>query len=261
LVTPRWLVEDGLVLDNMLVGPDMGRIIIEAPRVTEAARAGHFVMIRAWEGEPLLPRAMAPLRYAPEQGWMEVYYRIKGSGTVAMSRASKGAPVHVSGPLGVPITQSFYGKTVALVGRGVGITPLLPLAEHVLDTGGRVRAYLSSRTRDYLFGYERFREIGEVSRQVDDEDGGGFRVTDSLVRGSEDGRVDAIYVCGSRRLLRHAHEIGARREIPAYVFLEEKMGCGTGFCKGCPVRLRNGKGYRLVCTDGPLFSTGEIALA
>ncbi len=52
---------------------------------------------------------------------------------------------------------------------------------------------------------------------------------------------------------------GERLGVPAYVFLEEKMGCGTGFCKGCPVQLREG-GYKLVCTDGPLMPTKEIVL-
>jgi dihydroorotate dehydrogenase electron transfer subunit len=259
--TACWLVEDGIVTENSLVGPDMGRMAIEAPKITAAARPGHFMMVRCWEGEPLLPRAMAPLNYDTATGRMEIYYRIKGPGTEAMAGAPVGAAAHVTGPLGRAITEEFGGKSVVLVGRGVGITPLLPLARHVIEMGGTVRSYLSARTRAYLFGSESFRSLGTVREMVDDEGDAGRRVTDLLAKDCEVERPDVIYVCGSRRLVRHAHEIGERWGAPAYVFLEEKMGCGTGFCKGCPIELREGRGYRLVCTDGPLFPTREIVLA
>lgn len=260
MVGGAWRVEDGVVLENGLVGPDMGRMIVEAPQIAAISRPGHFIMARCWEGEPLLPRAMAPLRYDTATGRMEIFYRIKGPGTQAMAVAPAGATAHLTGPLGRPVEDGFEGKNVALVGRGVGITPLLPLAERVVKTGGNVRAYLSARIRDYLFGIDSFRELGPVRERVDDEGWARTRVTEFLEGDCEDWRVDGIYVCGSRRLVRHAHEIGERLGIPAHVFLEEKMGCGTGFCKGCPVQLREG-GYKLVCTDGPLMPTKEIALA
>lgn len=249
-----------MVLENEPVGSDVGRMVIEAPSVTSAALPGHFVMVRCWEGEPLLPRAMAPLRYDAPLGQMEIYYRSKGPGTHAMAAAKAGTPAHVTGPLGRPVEGEFRGKSVALVGRGVGITPLLSVAERVVSTGGSVRSYLSARTRAYLFGRESFRELGPVSELVDDEHGAERLVTDSLRHDVAADGVDEMYVCGSRRLARLAHELGREGGVPAYVFLEEKMGCGTGFCKGCPVALRDGRGYGLVCKDGPLFDTREIRL-
>lgn len=246
------------MLTNTLIGPDMGRMVVESPRVTAASRPGNFVMLRTWEGEPLLPRAMAPLRYNAGMGCMEIYYRIKGPGTQAMARSVKGAAARLTGPLGTPVTKSFQGKTVALVGRGVGITPLLPLAEHIIAAGGSVRCYLSARIHDYLFGYQRFSELGSVHSRVDEDGHGDSLVTELLEEEVED--VNAIYVCGSRRLVHHAHEVGSTHGLPTYVFLEEKMGCGTGFCKGCPVTLSDGTGYRLVCTDGPVFDTKQIVL-
>jgi dihydroorotate dehydrogenase electron transfer subunit len=259
-----WRIEDGVVLENKIVGPgagDIGRMVIEAPGVVKAARPGQFVMVRTWSGEPFLPRAMAPLAYDVSSGRMEIYYKIKGPGTCAMARARPGDVARVTGPLGQPIVEDFEGRNVALVGRGVGITPLLPLAKHVVASGGSVSAYLSARTRDYLFGYDEFSSLGPVWAQVDDEGAGGELVTESLAGHCEGRRMDVAYVCGSWRLTRATDELGASLGFSAYVFLESKMGCGIGYCKGCPIRVRNDGEYKLVCVEGPVFPTRKVELS
>ncbi len=256
-----WQIEDGIVRDNTIVGSDIGRMIIEAPEVTRAARPGQFVMVRSWETEPLLPRAMAPLTYDVASGRMEIFYKIKGPGTQSMAKSRAGDTAHITGPLGQPILERFDGRSVALIGRGVGITPLLPLAQHIVATGGTVHSYLSARTRAYLFGFDRFKDLGPVDARVDDEGGRGDLVTDALSRYCRRYHVDTAYVCGSRRLTHATNDLGVTHGFLGYVFLEEKMGCGIGYCKGCPVRLRNGGGYKLVCTEGPIFPTKEVELS
>lgn len=254
-----WRVEDGLVLENHLAGPDVGRIVIRSPEVVRTIQPGQFVMVRCWEGEPLLPRAMAPLDYDLFADTMEIFYKIVGPGTRAMAGAQAGAAAHIIGPLGQVVDERFDGRTVALVGRGVGITPLLPLGRHVVATGGSVLSYLSARRSGYLFGLERFMELGPVWTAVDENAPTTRLVTSFLAEVYESQRVDVIYVCGSRRLIRHAVQIGERYGCRTYAFLEEKMGCGIGYCKGCPVSFENGT-YKLVCTDGPLFPASEVVL-
>lgn len=255
-----WQIEDGIVIENSRVGSDMGRMLIEAPEIARVAQPGQFLMIRCWEGEPLLPRAMAPLSYDIEAGSMEIFYRIMGPGTEAMAGVSAGSVAHVTGPLGQPVVHGFVRQKIALVGRGVGVTPLLPLARHIVATEGTVSSYLSARTSAYLFGLNQFRALGPVKGSADDEGFADHMVTSFLEEACETQRVDAAYVCGSRRLIRHTADIGERYGFPAYVFLEEKMGCGVGYCKGCPVQLRNDSGYKLVCTEGPMFPTREVML-
>lgn len=255
-----WSVEEGLVVENARVGPDVGRMVVRSPRIAGAAQPGQFLMIRCWEGEPLLPRAMAPISYDPNAGTIEIFYRIMGPGTEAMAAAGCETTAHLTGPLGRPVSADFEGRNVALVGRGVGITPLLPLARRVVAAGGRIATYLSARRADYLFGLSEFESLGSVSAMTDEQGYADEVVTSRLEDRCKDGEVDLVYVCGSRRLIRHAALLGEEHGFEVYVFLEEKMGCGVGYCKGCPIKLRDGEGYRLVCVDGPTFPVNEVVL-
>src|SRR3712207_9227814 len=60
---PRSTLFPYTTLFRSIVGADIRRMVVEAPEVTRAARPGQFAMVRSWETEPLLPRAMAPLTY------------------------------------------------------------------------------------------------------------------------------------------------------------------------------------------------------
>lgn len=254
-----WRIEDGLVLENHLVGSDVGRMVIRSPKVVRTIQPAQFVMVRCWEGEPMLPRAMAPLDWDLSAGTMEIFYKIVGPGTKAMADTRIGTTAYITGPLGKLVSENFSGRTIALVGRGVGITPLLPIGKHVVATGGSVLSYLSARRSNYLFGLERFMELGPVWTAVDENTSTTRLVTSFLVESCESQHVNAIYVCGSRRLIHHALRIGERYGCQTYAFLEEKMGCGIGYCKGCPVGFKDGT-YKLVCTDGPLFLASEVVL-
>jgi hypothetical protein len=46
-VNTSWRIEDGVVCENTIVGVDIGRMLVEAPEVTRAARPGQFAMVRS----------------------------------------------------------------------------------------------------------------------------------------------------------------------------------------------------------------------
>jgi dihydroorotate dehydrogenase electron transfer subunit len=47
-------------------------------------------------------------------------------------------------------------------------------------------------------------------------------------------------------------------KLKLYVSLDERMGCGIGMCKGCPVKTKDG--IKMVCKDGPLFDSDDLIL-
>jgi dihydroorotate dehydrogenase electron transfer subunit len=47
--------------------------------------------------------------------------------------------------------------------------------------------------------------------------------------------------------------------VPCQVSVEANMACGFGACMGCAIEVKaEGKSYKLVCKDGPVFDSREI---
>lgn len=247
-----WQEETGHVRINQRVDRDVYRLTLYAPGVTQDAHPGQFVMVSGWDSDPLLPRAMAPIRFNADDGTMDIYYRVVGPGTQAMSTFRPGDAVTVIGPLGTPLAVS--EGPVALIGRGVGITPLLPIAEQAATEGLPVRTYLSARTYRLVVEQSRFLSLGPVECQVD-EDAPASLVTSALQRHLEEGfRPRLVVVAGAHRLARAAQALSEIYRFRLLVFVEEKMACGVGFCKGCTVGQHN----TLICMAGPALPALEV---
>lgn len=245
-----WLVESGRVVSNERVALDVYRMTAQADQVVRRALPGQFLMVRGESMRVLLPRAMAPIRFNAD-GTTDIYYRMVGPGTQQMAEMGVGEVIEVIGPLGTPVPAS---GDLAVVGRGVGITPLLPLAESAAAAGYRVRSYLSARVPELLLEVADFSRLGPVSTQVD-VDQAGQLVTAALERDVAQGyRPAQVVVAGSRRLARHVGRLAAVYHFRAEVFVEEKMACGVGFCKGCVI----GPNRRLICVEGPALPLQEV---
>ena len=72
-------------------------------------------------------------------------------------------------------------------------------------------------------------------------------------------RPDVVLSCGPLPMLRALKTVLEGRDIPCYVSLEERMGCGIGACLVCVCEKTNGEHAR-VCKDGPVFGIGEVVL-
>jgi dihydroorotate dehydrogenase electron transfer subunit len=64
---------------------------------------------------------------------------------------------------------------------------------------------------------------------------------------------DYFYACGPMPMLK---AVCASVHCPGEVSLEERMGCGAGFCYCCSIQTANGP--RRVCKDGPVFKKEDL---
>lgn len=239
-----WNITAATVASNERLDQDVWRMTIEAPQMAQAHLAGRFMMLRTWPAMPLLPRAMAPLDVL-DHGHVEIIYRVVGDGTRLMSTNRPGDAAELIGPLGSPFVQ--VTGDVALVGRGVGITPLLMMGRAVREQHHKVISYLSARTPRLLVGRERFAALGEI-RLHDDEHEPQALISQALARDLAAGwRPHLVVVSGANRLREMVRVMAKQYRFAVLVFTEEKMACGTGFCKGCAV----GPDYELLCKRGP----------
>ena len=246
-----WVEDHGSIEAISPVDATVIRLDIRAPGVTRSIRPGQFVMLRPTES-PWLPRAMAPVNWNKTQGVLSFYVRILGPGTQFFRHLTPGASVLVTGPLGQPILLD-HGPW-ALIGRGVGATPLLPIAQVLAQQGEEVRTYLSARTRNLVIEPHAFESSGSVYLHTDATHLGGL-VTDSFVAHLQAGwRPRQVLVSGSHRLRQVVWEQSHRWSFHAAVFVEEKMACGLGWCKGCAI----GRHWQLLCIEGPTLSLDEV---
>lgn len=205
--------------------------------------------------DPLLKRPLSV--FAARGRTLQFLYRIRGRGTLLLSRKKEGETIALIGPLGAGYGAP-EGDFVAVAG-GVGIASLFPL----LETGwGRGHLFYGGRDAHELVMLDELRSVArEVSLTTDDGSVGmkglvteAFR--SHLTESPRSGDAMPVYACGPSAMLRAVAEICRGKATPCYVSLEERMACGVGACVGCVVMTTGG--YRRVCVDGPVFDAREI---
>ena len=238
------------------------------------------------------PFSLAGRRDTAEGVELDVIHRVVGVGTAWLSQLRPADAVDVLGPLGNRFTLPPAGGLTLLVGGGVGIPPMIYLAERL--AGRRAVVFSGALTRDLLpltidsgrhmplpgpESVEPLLNVREFSRHgipavITTDDGSyGFRgyVTQALERylDSAPARQTVIYTCGPEPMMKRVAQIAAERGLECQVAVERAMACGMGTCQSCCIRVRKpdpavpplaGRDwcYRLACTDGPVFRGAEL---
>lgn len=238
--------------------------------------------------EPLLRRAfsIAGLRREDLSTCVDVIYRVVGAGTVWMASLRSGDHISVMGPLGNRFPVSATKSQAWLVAGGVGLPPLLWLAEFLHARGKNVVAFLGAQSKDLL--------AIEWTDAAPDADAVAATLCSAefarcgagLVISTDDGSCglhghvgqamaafqDAhspnpadvvVYTCGPYRMMRFVARHCAARGMECLVCMEQAMACGTGTCQSCVIPVREpsdaaGWRYALCCTEGPVFQAPRI---
>lgn len=248
------------VTANVEVAQDVFVLRFAAPTIAEQARPGQFVHLRAlWESDPLLRRPISILRVLRDDRArpveVEVLIDVVGRGTRLLSQLDSGDRVDVLGPLGQPFQVKPTTRRALLVGGGVGIVPLVALAEDLLPRSVEVTLLCGFRTA--AKAYPPSLLPPEVEYVVATNDGslghGGF-VTD-LIAGYRDW-ADQVFACGPVPMLKAIAALRLPKSLPVQIAMEEHMGCAMGVCLGCVISTK--KGPQRVCRDGPVFDLREM---
>jgi dihydroorotate dehydrogenase electron transfer subunit len=245
-----------------------------ASGVAQEAHPGQFVMLRCGEGptqdgpasalalpdDPLLPRAMSIHRYRPGADGPEwsVLYDVVGRGTAWLASRRPGDEVFCWGPLGHGFSVKDTSKQLLLIAGGIGVAPLVWLADDAVDRGKNVMLVLGGRTEAQIYPASLLQP--EVEVVVTTEDGSLGKqglATEAFIEHLE--WCDQAFACGPNAMFVAMADAmrGVRARRPVQVLLEERMGCGTGICYGCAIKPHRG-GMKLVCKDGPMFELKDV---
>ncbi len=253
----------GRVVVNSEIAPGYSLVTVHLPVVAAAARPGQFVHVKAGGGYyPLLRRPISIHRVDREQGLVYLLVEVRGPGTSWLAFQGGGTPLDIIGPLGTGFPRPSTERAV-MVGGGVGMAPLVFLAEEMVHYGIEVDFLLGARSELQLLQREFLTGIGAAVQVATDDGSCGHhgRVTDLLPPMLAKGKEVTVYACGPRPMLKTVAELAAGVGVPCWLSLEEFMACGVGACRGCVTATRGNDEqvtYKDVCTDGPVFAAGEV---
>jgi len=181
-----------------------------------------------------------------------------------MTTLKRGEKVDLIGPLGngftlPPLPSS---KNIVLIGGGVGIVSLFPLAEAL--KGRKLLVFIGGKTQRDILGLEDF-ETFNSNIFIATEDGSlGTQgtVVDLFLSQRKKFRRDEeyyLYACGPFAMLKALAGIVKLKNFICQASLETRMGCGFGACWGCVVKTNHPKTpYQRVCKEGPVFTLKDI---
>lgn len=249
------------VVANEEVVPGIHVVWVEAPTIARAVQPGEFVMVRGWPRyDPPLRRALSVHRVAGPPGRapqrLSVMVSAAGRGTGMMARAHPGDQWQMLGPLGKGFHIYPETRRLLLVGGGLGVAPLLFLAERAVAKGLEVTFLLGARTSALLYPTVQLPpEVELVAMTEDGSNGRQGRVTDLLPEYLP--WADQVCACGAWGMYASMAQYMNGYDRSVQVLAEvTAMGCGFGICLGCTVETAHG--MKLACLDGPRFELREL---
>ena len=114
---------------NVEVAPGVFKMEFDAPELSTLAKAGQFLQLKLPSNEFTLRR---PFGIASTIGGVKIFFRIVGRGTKLLSELKVGTTLNLLAPLGNGFSMNANDK-VLLVGGGMGLAPLLSVAEKIRE--------------------------------------------------------------------------------------------------------------------------------
>ncbi len=253
---PKKLFDERItILENKKVNGKYYKLTFQSAPLSKNVQPGQFLQIRINETtDPYLRRPFSYYRVAGKR--VEVLYEILGRGTGILSKKKKGEELQVMGVLGNGFSAGTGKKKRVLVAGGVGVPPLVFLAEKY------PAAYLLVGTKSKLEVMPK-KELQKVKAKIlySTEDGSyGARgmVTKLLekVIMEEGPRELFIQTCGPKRMMEAVIAMTRKYGIQGEASMDEAMACGVGACLGCMVETK--EGLKRACADGPVFKFEDL---
>jgi len=218
---------------------------IEAPRISQKAKPGQFVILQADEKGERIPLTMADTN--PEKGTITIIYMVIGKSTARFRDLKVGDEFYaLIGPLGMPTHVEKVGKVVC-VGGGTGIAVLHPIARALKEAGNEVTTILGSRSYDLLIMEEQMRAASNHFHICTDDGSHGHHgfVTDVMKDVLEKEDIDLVVAIGPIPMMKFCSLI-----------TKPIMVDGTGMCGCCRVTI--GNDTKFACVDGPEFDAHKV---
>jgi len=244
------------VAANEPLGPGHHLLTLRAADRLPEMRAGEFANLRCVPDDMhSLLRPFSILGADPGKRELEIYYKVLGRQSALLVRTPVGSLLDCLFPLGRGFDWRPEWRRVALVGGGVGLAPLLFMAEQLQqrDPDVELTAYFGGNTEADLVPALLARYALDVQAATMDGSAG-FRGNVVQLFSGSGAEYDVVYTCGPNPMMAALQAVVPAGR-PAFASLEEYMACGVGACLGCTAAIEDDGRLvnRPVCKDGPVF--------
>ena len=244
------------IISKKMLSENVGQLVVEAPLIAKKRKAGHFVIIRIDEKGERIPLTIS--NADPEKGSITLILQKVGVSTSKIVSLNAGDYLcDVVGPLGKATHIEKFG-TVLCCGGGVGVAPLLPIAQAMKAAGNKVISVLAARSKDLIILEDEIRKCSDEVYIMTDDGSYGEKgvVTVGMEKAIAKEKIDFSMVIGPSIMMKFAALTTQKYNIPTYASLNTIMVDGTGMCGACRVTV-DGQ-TKFVCVDGPEFDAHKI---
>ncbi|MFH0918214.1 MAG: sulfide/dihydroorotate dehydrogenase-like FAD/NAD-binding protein [Candidatus Omnitrophota bacterium] len=236
---------------NDVAGVKITQLDILSPDIAVSAQPGQFVMLMASENGERIPLTI--VNTDKIKGILSLIFQEAGFTTQSLGKLNPGDCLYsLVGPLGHPTQIKKYGKII-LVGGGVGIAEILPVARALKDAGNQITTILGSRSKDLLILEAELKSVSDQIYIMTDDGSYGKKgfTTDMLKELLSLGKYDLIYSVGPIPMMKRVAAVGSEYKTKTLVSLNALMVDATGMCGCCRVTV-SGE-VKFSCVDGPDF--------
>ncbi|MCK5268355.1 MAG: dihydroorotate dehydrogenase electron transfer subunit [Spirochaetes bacterium] len=243
------------IIKNKNIKNDFYKIVFKTEDF-ENCTPGQFINILISEKQtPFLRRPFSI--YESGDNKLSVIYRKVGPGTELLSKKKEGEKLNILGPLGRPFPDK-SGDTILIAG-GVGIPPIAYLGRELKKSGKKIISCIGFKNKDLILLEETFNLFSDQLIIATDDGSYGIKGTVINALNKLKEIPQTAYACGPTPMLRAVKEWAKKKNVAAYLSLEEYMGCGYGICLSCVVKHKNGK-YVCTCKEGPVFEAQDVKI-
>jgi len=227
------------------------KLEVSAPQIAKKVKPGQFVVLMVSEEGERIPLTIVDKD--KNKGTITLIFQEVGLTTKLLGKLDVGDSLYtLVGPLGHPTQIENYGRVI-LVGGGVGIAEIYPVAKALKDEGNHITTILGARTKELLIQEEGLKSISdEIYVATDDGSYGkkGF-TTNILEELLAKEKYALVYAVGPIPMMRKVSLITKMPNTKTIVSLNALMVDATGMCGCCRVSV--GGETKFSCVDGPEF--------
>ena len=227
------------------------KLSLIAPEISRKAGAGQFVVVMPTEKGERIPLTIVDVD--SNTGSLSIIFQEAGLTTRVLGGFNVGDSLYaLVGPLGHATEIKNYGEVI-LVGGGVGIAEILPVARALKQAGNQVTSILGAKNKNLLILESELKAASDQIYIMTDDGSYGRKgfTTEMLAELLNKNKYDLIYSVGPIPMMQRVAEASRQYNIKTLVSLNALMVDATGMCGCCRVTVAGE--VKFSCVDGPDF--------